>query len=133
MHLSQETVEFFDKRLGEVAKKFRPADGSNLKPESAEEPFKKIIEQSLKRLTGSVNNNFITQRVQEHVYGNADQEDETRVASIIMFALDYYSRPYLVNKGYSEEEAHNLWSLYMANGGDLKLFEVISDFDGSQS
>lgn len=50
-----------------------------------------------------------------------------------MFALDYYSRPYLVKKRYSEEEAYNLWNLYMANGGELKLFEEISDFDGSGS
>lgn len=131
MQLSEEVVEFFDEKLEEVVKKFRPANGETLEPEEAEETFRVVIRQYAQKGFGRIDKSFIDERVQQHIYGNEDRPDDERLASIIMFALDYYCRPMLMNKGYSEREAHDLWNAYMAEGGDYKLFEEISDFDGS--
>lgn len=84
-------------------------------------------------MAGRADESFIDQRVKEHVYSNKDQKNDVRIGTIIMFALDFYSRPYLIANGYSEKEAYDLWTVYMAEEGDIKLFDEISDFDGSRN
>jgi len=131
MYLSTEVSEFFDQRLKELANKFRPANGKVLDADKAEEPYRKVLEESLKKLSGRVDKDFVDTEIREHVYKDSNQPNDLRISQVIMYALDYYSRPRLMKRGYSEEEAYNLWSAYMAEGGYDKLFDEISDFDGS--
>jgi hypothetical protein len=131
MYLSKEISDLFDKNLKVVANKFRPANGTVLSADDAETPFREILKEYSISVSGKIQNNFIDQRVNAIVNKDKSLPNDIRLSSIIMFALDFYSRPILMNKGYSEEDAYNLWSIYMPERGDEVLFNEISDFDGS--